>query len=163
MNVSQQTLLPADVRIFRITRIVDIVRLWAFFREGIVYEAKYLRYAYPLEVYRKILFHLVKSPKGWVGVVTTHELEPLAFVMAHDITPLFADEREFEVSMFYYKKGFRQCICLLQDHLERFCRENGIRRYYLSTSSFCSSATRIFKESWIGLERSNTVFKRKVF
>lgn len=147
----------------RISRIADIVRIWPFFRAGIEYEAKYLRYTHSLDVYRRILFHLVKQKEAaWVAVTYDDFGEPLGFVMAHDSTPLFAEEREFEVAMFYFKKGHRQAIKQLQQHLDAYCREHAVIRYYLSTSSFSSSAERVFKDSWRGLERSNTVFKRKV-
>lgn len=149
----------------RVTTIAEVVRNWGFFREGIEYEAKYLRYTYSLDVYRRILFHLVyRNPKAWVGVAydDSDPLQPLAFVLAHDITPLFAETREFEVSMFYFRKGYKYQIGLLQQELDKFCREKGISRYYLTTSSFCSSAERVFKDSWRGLERSNTVFKRQL-
>lgn len=150
----------------RIQRIADVVRIWPFFREGIEYEAKYLRYNHPLEVYRRILFHLVKQKDAaWVSVVFDDEVtppNPVAFVMAHDVTPLFAEQREYEVSMFYFRKGYKPTINILQNRFDDYCRQNGIARYYLSTSSFCSSAERVFKDSWRGLERSNTVFKRIV-
>jgi len=147
----------------RITRIVDAVRLWPFFREGMIYEAKYLRYNYPLDVYRRILFYLVyKNPNAWVGVVFDDLDAPIAFVLAHDVTPLFTKTREFEVSMFFYRKGFRDCVRLLQDRLDDFCRENGVCSYYLSTSSSCSSAERVFKGAWDGLGRPFKIFKRKV-
>lgn len=145
----------------RLTKIVEVVRLWDFFREGITYEAKYLRYSHPMEVYHRILFHLVrKNPNGWVSVAFNHDQEPVAFIMAHDITPLFAQTREFEVSMFYYRDGYKNAMPVLQRHFDSFCRENGVKQYFLSSSSFCSSAARVFKTSWVGLERSNTVFKR---
>lgn len=146
----------------RITSNAETVRLWPFFREGILYEAKYLRYSHPLEVYRKILCHLVFcNPNAWVGVAF-EDTDPVAFILSHDITPLCAKTREFEVSMFYFTKGNKAALRLLQDQLDIFCKENFISRYYLSTSSFSSSAERVFKDSWRGLERSNTVFKRQV-
>tara|TARA_R110000868_G_scaffold361608_3_gene623609 strand:- start:1024 stop:1485 length:462 start_codon:yes stop_codon:yes gene_type:complete len=149
------------MNVVRLTKIVQVVRLWDFFKEGIQYEAKYLRYAYPMEVYHRILFHLVRSnPNGWVSVAFNDDEEPIAFIMAHDITPLFSQIREFEVSMFYYRDGYKTAMPLLQKSFDTFCRDNHIRQYFLSSSSFCSSATRVFKTSWLGLERSNTVFKR---
>jgi hypothetical protein len=152
--------------VHRITRIAEVVRHWPFFVEGIKYEAKYLRYAHPIEVYRRILFHLVyKNPNAWVGVAfhdSDGDLTPVGFIMSHDTTPLFARYREFEVSMFYYRPGYRTALPLLQSRLDDFCRENGVRRYYLTTSSFCRSATRVFGDAWSGLVKSNTVFKRNL-
>jgi hypothetical protein len=147
----------------RLTTIAQAVRLWGFFKEGIQYEAKYLRYDYPLDVYRQILWSLIrKTDAGWVMVAFDDANEPVAFVLAHDITPMNAPRREFEVSMFYYRPGNKPAIREIQNRLDDFCRENGVSRYYLTTSSFCSTAERVFKDSWRGLERSNTVFKRKV-
>lgn len=148
----------------RLTSIVAVHRLWDFFKEGIEYEAKYLRYSHSMDVYRRIVWHLVSrgNPKGWVAVAfaDTEGTKPVAFILAHDISPLFAETREFEVSMFYFIEGWKQAIPFLQNRLDAHCRENGISRYYLTTSSFCSSATKVFNQSWRGLERSNTVFKR---
>lgn len=147
----------------RLTRIADVVRYWSFFRDGILYEAKYLRYSYSFETYRRILFHLVaKNPKAWVGVAFSDDTlaTPVAFILSHDVTPLFSDEREFEVSMFYFLPGQKPALRTLQTAFDVFCRENSIKRYYLTTSSFSSSADRVFQDSWKGLERSNTVFKR---
>jgi hypothetical protein len=150
--------------IHRITRIADIVRYWLFFTEGVAYEAKYLRYNHTMETYQRIIFHLVRhNPNAWVGMAFDDDLtKPVAFVLSHDVTPLFATEKEFEISMFYYKKGFKQAISQLQTHLDKFCREKGIVRYYLSTTSFCSTADKVFKDSWRQIVRSNTVFKREL-
>ena len=145
----------------RVTSIVEVIRLWDFFKEGILYEAKYLRYSHTLDVYRRILWHLVrKNPNAWVGVAFDDAEDPIAFIMSHDITPLFAEKREFEVSMFYFRPGFKPGVQLLQKKFDAFCKENGVSRYYITTSSFCASATRVFNDAWRGLERSNTVFKR---
>lgn len=149
--------------VHRITRIVDLLRHWDFFRTGILYEARYFRYAHSIDVYRKILCSLVsRNPKAWVGVAFNADSTPIGFILSHDITPLFAEEREFEVSMFYFTPGNKDALRLLQDRLDSFCRMNGVSRYYLSTSSFSSSAERVFKNAWRGLERSNTVFKRNL-
>ena len=151
-----------DFKAYRLTRIADVVRWWPFFKKGIEYEARYLRYTHPLDVYRQILFHLVKQPdSAWVQVALL-DGEPVAFVMAHEITPLFAETREFEVSMFYFQPGYRSAIHLLQSQLDTFCRSNSVSFYYLTTSSRCGAAKRVFNETWRGLEHSNTVFKRKV-
>lgn len=150
------------MQVQRITRIAEVIRLWDFFREGIAYEARYLRYSYPIDTYRKILCHLVaKNPNAWVGVAyddidPTH---PIAFLLSHDVTPLFSPDREYEVSMFYFRPGNKAAIRKLQQSFNHFCRENKIRQYYLTTSSFSSSAKRIFRDSWSGLERAYTVFK----
>jgi hypothetical protein len=146
----------------RIVRIAEIAKHWEFFREGIQYEAKYLRYAHPMDVYRKILCHLVyRNPLGWVGVAFDDD-RPVAFIMSHDTTPMFSTFREFEVSMFYYRPGYKHAVRLLQNRLNAFCKENGIGQYYLTTSSLCSAAHRVFRDSWAGLERSNIVFKHRV-
>lgn len=151
------------MKVLRLTTIAQAVRLWTFFKEGIEYEAKYLRYDYPYDVYRRILWTLIRQPDfGWVSVAFNDDAEPIAFVMAHDTTPIHAPRREFEVSMFYYRPGNKPAIRAIQDRLDDFCRENGVSKYYLTTSSFCSTAERVFKDSWRGLERSNTVFKRKI-
>lgn len=160
----QDNLNPA-LTIRRLTRVVDVIRIWSFFKEGIEYEAKYLRYSHSLDVYRRILFHLVyKNPNAWVGVAFAHDdlQQPVAFIMSHDVTPIYAEKREFEVSMFYFKKGFKYSINLLQDSLDTFCKQQGVTCYYLTTASFSSSAQRVFKDVWHGLQRSNTVFKRKL-
>jgi hypothetical protein len=150
------------MNVCRLHTIAAAVRLWPFFKEGIEYEAKYLRYNYPLDVYRRILWSLIRGgDKGWVAVAFEDD-QPIAFVLAHDATPLHAPWREFEVSMFYYRPGFKPAIRAIQDRLDSFCRENGVQLYYLTTSSFCSTAERVFRDSWRGLERSNTVFKRRI-
>jgi len=149
--------------VHRILRVVDTVRIWPFFREGIEYEAKYLRYSHPIDVYRRILAHLVyKNPNAWVGVAFDGDIDkPIAFVMSHDVTPIYAKIREFEVSMFYYRPGHKSAIGLLQTRLDDFCRDNGVSHYYLSTSSFSSSSKQVLA-AWQGLQRSSTVFKHIV-
>ncbi len=140
------------------------MKLWPFFREGIQYEARYLRYDYPFDIYRRILFHLVRDHEhAWVSVAADDKSgEPLAFVLAHDTTPLFAPRREFEVSMFYFRAGHKPAIRFLQQHFDRYCAENDVHRYYLTTSALTTSAKRVFHESWRGLEHSNAVFKREI-
>ncbi len=149
------------VTTFRLTRIAEVAKLWSFFVVGIQWESRYLRYDHSLDTYRKILSSLVRNHENaWVSVAFDEEREPIAFVMAHDTTPMHAERREFEVSMFYYKPGNKTAVRTLQTELDSFCRTNNVVRYYLTTSSFCSSADRVFNDAWRGLERSNTVFKR---
>ena len=149
----------------RITSVKDVLRLWPFFAEGIKYVVDFFRYSHALTVYRKILCYLVyKNANAWVGVVfdETQGEKPISFVLAHEITPLFSDYREFEVSMFYYLPGYRHTILLLQSTFDTFCKENEIRQYYLTTPTVCAGAARAYTLSWDGLKRSNTIYKRKV-
>lgn len=151
----------------RLTRIADVVRLWSFFRDGITYEARYLRYSHPLEVYRRILFTLVhrKPSTAWVGVTFQDgDLDsPIAFLISHESTPLHATTREFEVSMFYYRPGHKLAIrSSLQPTFDSFCRAEKVSQYYITTSSRSGSAARVFGDTWQGLVHSNTVFKRKI-
>lgn len=151
-----------EISVRQVTSIAQMTRLWVFFAEGLLHEAKYLKYPYPIDVYRRILAHLVyKNPNAWVGVAFI-ENQPVAFIMSHDSTPIFTKSRQFDVSMFYYRKNCGFALRPLQDRLDDFCRENGIDRYYLTTTSFTSSAQKVFGDFWSGLTRSNTVFKRKV-
>lgn len=147
----------------RLTQVVQFVHLWEFFREGILYESKYLRYSHSIDVFRRIITSLIRAgDKAWVSVAFTPDRTPVAFVAAHDCTPLHAEIREFEVSLFYFRPGHKPAMRVLQDSLDAFCRGNGISYYYLTTSSRTGSAWKVFNTAWRDLEHSNTVFKRKV-
>lgn len=149
---------------YRLTRIEDVVRYWPFLSRGLLFVSRYLKYDLTLEVYRRILFRLVRQPStAWIAVVLDDsEIEPLAFVLAYDCTPLFSSVREFEVSIFYHLPGFREAICTIQTSLDNFCRTNQISHYYVTTCRKSGSSTRVFGEEWNGLKRAYTVFKRKL-
>lgn len=70
--------------VVRLKTIVQVIRLWPFFREGIEYEAKYLRYDHTIDVYRRILFSLVKSHEtAWVGILLDSDESQTQIGRAH--------------------------------------------------------------------------------
>lgn len=149
--------------IVRLSKVVEVVHLWPFLSGGISSVSRYLKYDLTLDVYRRILFRLVKTPySAWIGVAFDDDKCPMGFVVAHEITPLFSKVREFEVSLFYHLPGAGSCIPMLQQQLDNFCSSNDIKCYYVTTCRKCGSSSRVFGEEWSGLKRAYTVFKKNV-
>jgi hypothetical protein len=141
----------------RLTRVVDIIRHWPFFHQGLLASSRYLRYDFDIETLRKTIFSLVTNPNAWVGIVLDND-RPLGFGMAHDVTPLFSPHKEYEVSLFYHQPGNEDATRLLQSAFESFCHTNNITRYYATTRRDSGAAIRCFQSPKYGFKRAYTVF-----
>ena len=150
------------MRTVRLTKCVEIVRLWPFFVQGLTFVSQYLRYTLPLETYRQILQHAVKQPNFWVGVCFEDDGEtPICFSCAHETTPMFSNQREFEVSMLYHQPGRHDALIALQQAFDKFCRKENVTRYYVTTRGDSSNVIRCFRSARYGLKRAYTVYKKE--
>lgn len=146
----------------RLTKCVDIVRLWPFFNEKLEFVRNHLRFKLPVPVYRKILQHEVKNHLSWVAVVEDDSLRPVAFACAHEITPLFCNEREYEVSMLYHAADNPDATELLQREFENFCREHSIKRYVFATRPLRRSCALLMRSPRFGMKKTYDVYKKEI-
>jgi len=150
-----------DLHVQRLTTCVELVRLWPYFVEWLTFVRRCLRFNLPLTVYRRILQHAVTNPKMWVGVV--HDSAgPVGFGCAHEVTPLFCVEREYEVSLLFHKTGRDDATIALQTAFEDWCRAEGVVRYVISTRRDNPAAVRCFQSDRYGMKRAFTVFKKEL-
>lgn len=148
--------------ISRLTSVNDIVRNWTFLSAGLSHVAHQLKYNLPLDVYRKTLFALVKqTDSAWVGIASAGGL-PVAFIVAHECTPLFSTARELDASIYYHDPGFSVAINHLQDSLDSFCTQHSIRRYYVTTCRKSGRPMYVFGAEWKGLTHAYRVFKKEI-
>lgn len=144
----------------RLTKCVGIVRHWPFFVRGFEFISNYLHYPYTLDVYRRIILKLTKTPSAYVALVTNAEDEPVAFAAAYDSTPIFATQKEYDIPFVYYIPRAVPAVFLLQTHFERFCRAQGVRRYTTTHGAFSKNVQDCHAR--YGLIRSHMVFKREL-
>lgn len=97
----------------------------------------------------------------WVGVAIDDD-GPVGFIAAHEVTPLFCVEREYEVSMLFHKTGREDATKALQAEFERWLRAEGVFRYVISTRRDNPSALRCFQSDRYGMKRAFTVFKKEL-
>lgn len=144
----------------RITRCAEVVRYWEFFATGFAFISDYLHYPYSLDVYRRIILKLVKTPSAFVGIVVDDEGKPLCFGAAYDSTPIFAVEKEYDIPFLYHQPAQLSATAVLRREFERFCRQNKVRRYSMTTTSFSRSTQDCY--SRYAFYRSHMVFKREL-
>ncbi len=150
-----------NLKVTRLTTCVELVRLWPHFVEWLTFVRRCLRFNLPLIVYRRILQHAVQDPTMWVGVVSD-ETGPIGFGCAHEVTPLFCIEREYEVSMLFHKTGRDDATRALQSTFEDWLRAEGVNRYVMSTRRDNPSAVRCIQSDRYGMKRAFTVFKKEL-
>lgn len=146
----------------RLSKCVDIVRLWPFFVEGFQFVGRYRKYSLGVEDYRKSLFLMVKTPSAWIGVTENDEAEPVAFWCAHEVTPAYSKEREFEVFLRYHKTHQRDATLAVQQLFDLWCEQESIKRYFVSTRRDDSSGPRRFPADEYGLKKAYTVYKKEL-
>jgi len=146
----------------RLSKCVDIVRLWPFFVEGFQFVGRYRKYSLGVEEYRKTLFLMVKTPSTWIGVTENDEGEPTAFWCAHEVTPAYSKEREFEVFLRYHKTHQRDATLTVQQLFDLWCEQESIKRYFVSTRRDDSSGPRRFPADEYGLKKAYTVYKKEL-
>lgn len=144
----------------RITRCAEVVRHWSFFSVAFVFISDYLHYPYSLDVYRRILLKLTKTPSSFVGMVFDNRGEPVCFGAAYDCTPIFATEREYDIPFLYHRPTHITATAVLRREFERFCRQQRVRRYSMTTTAFSRPTQDCF--SRYGLYRSHMVYKREL-
>ena len=146
----------------RLTTVNDVVRVWPFLSAGLAAVSHNLRYNLELEVYRKTIFRLVKQhTSAWVGIAYDEDT-PVAFVIAHDCTPFFSTDREFDASLYYHKPGYSIAVQTLQHYLETFLHSHDIRRYYVTTCRKSGRPMHVFGVEWSGLQHAYRVFKKEL-
>lgn len=153
--------MSSTLTVKRLSTCVELVRLWPVFVDWLSYVRRCLRFNLPLTVYRRILQHEVKNKKSWVGVVYDSDT-PIGFACAHEVTPLFCTEREYEISMLFHKTGRDDATKTLQDAFEQWAIAEGIFRYVTSTRRDTPAAMRCFQSDRYGMKRAYTVFKKEL-
>lgn len=150
------------MRHVRLQSVNDIVRNWTFLHAGYVQVAHHLRFSLTVDAYRKTLCALVKQPtSAWVGVAYDGDI-PVAFTVAHDATPFFAADREFDASIYYHEPGYASASTFLQSQFDTFCQANNIRRYYVTTCRKSGRPMHVFGVEWQGLQHAYRVFKKEL-
>lgn len=144
----------------RITRCAEIVRYWPFFATGFGFISDYLHYPYTLDVYRRIILKLARTPSAFVGVVLDVSGNPICFGAAYDSTPIFATYKEYDVPFLYHQPSQIAATAVLRREFETFARKNGIVRYSMTATSFSRQTQDCFGR--FGLKRSHMVFKREL-
>lgn len=146
----------------RLTSVNDVVRHWTFLSVGIAQIAHHLRFPLTIDGYRKTLFRLAKQvDTAYVAVALDGNL-PIAFLVAHDATPFFSAEREFDISIYYHEPGFASALRVLQHDFNTFCSQNNIRRYFVTTCRKSGRPMQVFGAEWEGLTHAYRVFKREI-
>jgi hypothetical protein len=151
----------STLRVQRLTTCAELVRLWPNFVEWLTFVRRCLRFSLPINVYRQILQHAVRNPSMYVAVVHDDE-GPVGFACAHEVTPLFCIEREYEVSMLFHKSGRDDATKALQAEFETWLNAEGVYRYVISTRRDNPSAIRCFQSARFGMKRAYTVFKKEL-
>jgi hypothetical protein len=146
----------------RLTRCVDIVRLWPFFIDGFQFVGRYRKYSLDLTAYRHTLQNLVKTPNAWVGVTKTDDDEPLAFWCAQEITPKWAKEREFEVFLRFHKRHQLEATLAVQKQFEQWCVEENVKRYFMTARRDDSKGPRRFPADSYGMKKAYSVYKKEL-
>lgn len=150
------------MNILRLNSVNDVVRYWAFFAAGIAQVSHHLRFALSIDGYRKTLFRLAKQPDtAYIAIALDGNL-PVAFVVAHDATPFFATEREFDISIYFHEPSYARAIRTLQADFDSFCSQNNIRRYFVTTCRKSGRPMHVFGAEWDGLTHAHRVFKKEI-
>ena len=149
--------------IARITSVAGCVRYWDFFQFGIKQTAKFLRYDLPMDIFRKMVFHLSRQhDTAWIGIALEDDGTPVSFAIAHECTPLFSPRREFEASLVFHQTGRSDATEALQTAFETFCRSNNISVYYATTRRDSGSTIRCFQSERYGFKRAYTTFIKEL-
>lgn len=146
--------------IIRLTSVNDVVRHWTFLATGIAQVAHHLRFPLSIDGYRKTLFRLSKQQDTAFLAVALDGNLPVAFIVAHDATPFFSAEREFDISIYFHEPGFAHAIRVLQTAFDDFCSQNNIRRYFVTTCRKSGRPMHVFGAEWEGLTHAYRVFQK---
>lgn len=146
----------------RLTSVNDVVKNWTFLLTGLNAVSHHLKYQLTSEAFRKTLFSLARQTHAaWLGVAYDSGT-PVAFIVAHESTPLFSDTREFDVSLYYHAPGYAVAITHLQRELDNFCQKHSIKRYNVTTRHKAGRPLPVFSIGWSDVHHAYRVYQ-KVF
>lgn len=147
--------------VFRLNNIAGLIKYWDFFRKGIEETSRFLRYDIPMDTYRQMMQHVIRQPNAWVGICLDDESgDPLGFGIAHECTPLFSSQLQYEASIVYSEGNNQQVFTTIQQSFEDFCRAHGVKCYFATTRRDSGATIRCFQSPQYGFKRAYTVFKK---
>jgi len=145
----------------RLTLPTQVLDLWPFFSEGFLQLETASREVYDSVQMQKLMCSLAAdSKRGYVAVVFSDDATPICFGVAHDSTPLFSQTRTFEVRAVYHDARQPAATLSLAGHFENWCRENGVKRYSVSTRRNTGATIRCFRHARYGFSRPYLVFEK---
>lgn len=146
----------------RLTTVNDVVQHWTFLSAGIAQVAHHLRFPLSIDGYRKTLFRLVvQHDTAYIAVAHDGNL-PVAFIVVHEVTPFYSAEREFDASIYFHEPGYASSVASLQKDFEKYCAQNNIRRYFVTTCRKSGRPMHVFGVEWEGLKHAYRVFQKEL-
>lgn len=145
----------------RLTSVNDVVKNWTFLASGLAAVGHHLRYQLTSEAFRKTLFTLSRQTHcSWLGIAYDSG-DPVAFIVAHETTPLFSDYRELDVSLYYHTPGNAVAITHLQRELDDFCTKHSFKRYNVTTRHKAGRPLPVFSIGWSGVHHAYRVYQKE--
>jgi hypothetical protein len=146
---------------FRLTKVVEVIRLWDFFEEGFKSIATKSKQSVDLVIAKKTVLDLVvDTESAWIGVSYDSDRQPIAFAVAQECTPMFDRDRRFLVRWFYHSSDNFLATKTLMTAFETWAREKGIVSYAVTTKRDSGAAIRCFQSEKFGFAKSFLTFEK---
>jgi hypothetical protein len=149
------------MKVLRLSRVVDVVRLWPFFTEGFNANGVRAREEVDLIFAQKTLYALVVDHiSAWIAVSYDETGDPVAFAVLQECTPPFSTTRRFVVRWFFHSNDNFLATKTLMDAFETWAREQGIVSYAVTTKRDSGAAIRCFQSNKFGFVKSHVTFEK---
>lgn len=146
----------------RLTRPTEILTLWDFFVQGLLFLENEARERYDFEQMQKLLCQLAASPSAFVAVAYDDNGQPVSFAAAQENSLPFGQSRTAVVLIAYHRPEFQQATLLLEGAFENWCREVGIKSYSLTSKRKTGAVIRCLRHRKYGFKRPYLVFEKDI-
>jgi hypothetical protein len=153
------------ITVKRLTKVVEVVRLWPFFVEGFEGINRKAREDFDLDQMQKTLFlRATTNDTAWVGVAfeeTEGKQNAVGFMIMEDATPLFSSFRSCISRAVYHRPG-AVAIAPMMTAFEEWAKEAGFKYYVVTSRRHSGSAVRFFQSPKFGFHRGYITFEKEI-
>jgi len=146
----------------RLTKPSQVLKLWAFFLEGLREIA--LRGGELLDeecMQKTLCLDAAEWERAFVCVGYSNG-EPQGFGVFEECTPVFAKHRSFVTRVFFHKTGNKDLSVGILNEFETWAKAQGVKWHIVSTRRKSGSAVRLFTGPRYGFKQSCLVFEKEL-
>ena len=149
------------MKITYLTNPVDIVHNWPALEKGFKWLADRTNFNFDPEKTLQTICHISAQPdKNYIAVLNSPNGELLSFLIAFDATPIYEEERVFQIFALLHKPAQIRSTRKLLNNFELWAMSKGVHHYYLPIRKYGKSNLSLF--SRLGFKRDSLILTKEM-
>lgn len=149
------------MKIIYLTNPVDIVHHWPDLLKGFRWLAERTNFKFDPEKTLQTICHISsQKDKNYIAVLYQPNGELESFLIAFDATPIYEEERVFQIYALLHKPSQIRSTRKLLNNFEMWAMARGINNYYLPIRKYGKSNMSLF--SRLGFKRDSLILTKEM-